>query len=150
MAESLTIALRVSGAVDYRDPSAALLELTGPVGRGLLAHMDQVGYLHAHDRDVLSVDRMGYHLTWVADVEPRLDEHELLDAAWAVLDDGRLTAIRAAIGQAPELEALIDTPVLVSAPDRVSWRCYPKHGSEAFTTAELCRDVLIELLTRLG
>jgi len=147
---TLTIALRVNGAVDSSDPAAALLELTGPFSRKLLAHMDQVGQLRAADAEVLSVNRAGYHLTWLVDVEPRLDEHELLDDAWALLEGDRVAGIRDAIDQDPELQARIDAPVLVCEPDRVSWRCYPKHGDETFTTPDLRRDTLLELLARLG
>ncbi len=150
MSHILTIALRVSGAVDSSDPAAALLELTGPLGRKLLARMDQVGQLHTADPEVLSVDRAGYQLTWLVDVEPRLDEHELLDDAWALLEDDRAAGIRAAIDQDPELQARIDAPVLVCEPDRVCWRCYPKHGDETFTTPDLRRDTLVELMARPG
>jgi hypothetical protein len=147
---TLTIALRVNDAVNSSDPAAALLELTGPFGRKLLAHMDQVGQLRAADPEVLSVDRAGYHLTWLVDVEPRLDEHELLDDAWALLEGDRVAGIRDAIDQDPELQARIDAPVLVCEPDRVSWRCYPKHGDETFTTPDLRRDTLLELLAWPG
>src|SRR6266542_166775 len=84
--DTLTIALRVSGAVDSLDPAAALLELTGPLGRKLLACMDQVGQLHADDPDVQSVDRTGYHLTWLVDADPPLDQNELQGHDWALLE----------------------------------------------------------------
>jgi hypothetical protein len=149
VADTLTIALRVNGAVSFSDPSAALLDLTRPFGRRLLAWMDQVSQLRAADPDVLSVDRAAHHLTWLVDVEPRLDEHELLDDDWAPLEDNRVAAIRDAIDRDPELRARIDAPVLVCEPDRVSWRCYPRHGDETFTTPDLRRDTLQELLARL-
>ena len=94
VSHTLTIALRVNGAVSSLDPAAALLELNEPFGRKLLAYMDQVGQLHTADPDVLSVDRMGYHLTWLVDVQPRLDEHELLDQYWALLEGERPASIR--------------------------------------------------------
>jgi hypothetical protein len=149
VADTLTIALRVNGAVRFSDPSAVLLDLTRPFGRELLAWMDQVSQLRTADPDVLSVDRVGYHLTWLVDVEPRLDEHELLDDDWAELEDNRVAAIRDAIDRDPELRARIDAPVLVCEPDRLSWRCYPRHGDETFTTPDLRRDTLLDLLARL-
>ena len=130
VSHTLTIVLRVNGAVSALDPAAALLELTEPFGRRLLAYMDQVGQLHAADPDVLSVDRLGHHLTWLVDVHPRLDEHELLDQSWALLEGERVTSIRDAIDRDPELEAYVDAPVLVCEPDRVSWRGHPKEGDE--------------------
>ena len=146
---TLTIALRVDGAVSFSDPSAALLDLTGPFGRRLLAGMDQVSQLRAADPAVVSVDRVGYHLTWLVDVAPRLDEQELLDDDWAPLEDNRVAAIRDTIDRDPELRARIDAPVLVCEPDRLSWRCYPRHGDETFTTPDLRRDTLLDLLARL-
>ena len=149
MADTLTIALRVNGAVRFSDPSAVLLDLTRPFGRELLAWMDQVSQLRAADADVLSVDRTGYHLTWLVDIDPRLDEHELLDGDWALLEDNRVAAIRDTIDRDSELRARIDAPVLVCEPDRLSWRCYPRHGDETFTTPDLRRDTLLDLLARL-
>jgi hypothetical protein len=150
LAQTLTIALRVSGAVTCLDPAAALLELTPSLGRRLLAHMDQVGQLQAADQDVLSVDRAGHHLTWLVDVDPPLDEDELLDSDWAVLEGDRLASIQRAVARDPEAEARIDGPVLVCGSDRIAWLCYPKHGDEAFRTPDLRRDTLVELLTRLS
>ena len=95
------------------------------------------------------MDRAGYHLTWLVDVAPRLDEQELLDDDWAELEDNRVAAIRDAIDRDPELRARIDAPVLVCEPDRLSWRCYPRHGDETFTTPDLRRDTLVDLLARL-
>jgi hypothetical protein len=150
MPDRLTIALRVDGAVDCRDPAAALLEVTGPLVRTLLAHMDQVGELRTADPEVLTVDRRSDQLTWLVDVDPRLDDNELLDHAWAVLEGDRLTAIQAAIASDPQLQADYDGSVLVCWCDGLSWRCYPKHGDEIFTTPELRRDTLTHLLAQLG
>ncbi len=147
--DTLTIALRVSGAVDSLDPAAALLELTEPLGRKLLACMDQVGQLHADDPDVQSVDRTGYHLTWLVDADPPLDQNELRGRDWALLEGERLASILGAVQRDPELEARVDAPVLVCQADRLSWRCCPKHGDEVFTTPDLRRDTLVELLARL-
>lgn len=149
VSHTLTIVLRVNGAVSSLDPVAALLELTEPFGRRLLAYIDQVGQLHAADPDVLSVDRLGHHLTWLVDVHPRLDEHELLDQSWALLEGERVTRIRDAIDRDQELEAYVDAPVLVCEPDRVSWRGHPKEGDETFTTPDLLRDTLLELVAGL-
>lgn len=157
MADTLTIALRVNGAVDANDPAAALLELTGPLGRRLLAYMDQVRNLQIQtevpEEDVLSVDRVGRHLTWLVDVEPPLDQHELLRHDWVVLETERLASIRHAIQVDPQVAAAVDAATLVVGPDRISWYSYPRHSDEAFpvfTTPELRRDTLSELLAHLG
>jgi hypothetical protein len=157
MPDTLTIALRGHGAVDASDPAAALLALTGPLGRRLLAYMDQARDLQAQcevpEEGVLSVDRLGRHLTWLVDVEPPLDQHELLRHDWVVLEAERLTSILHAIQLDPQLAAAVDAATLVVGPDRISWRSYPRHADEeftTFTTPELRRDTLNELLARLG
>jgi hypothetical protein len=60
-----------------------------------------------------------------------------------------VAGIRGAINRDPELEAYVDAPVLVCQPDRVSWRGYPKKGDETFTTPDLLRGTLLELLAGL-
>jgi hypothetical protein len=157
MADTLTIALRVNGAVDASDPAAALLDLTGPLGRRLLAYMDQVRDLQAQAQDpqegVLSMDRLGPHLTWLVDVEPPLDQHELVRHDWVVLEAERLASILHAIQGHPQVAARVDAATLVVGPDRISWYSYPRHSDEAFpvfTTPELRRDTLSELLAHLG
>jgi hypothetical protein len=152
MPDVVTIALRVTGAVCALDPAAALLELTEPSGRKLLGYMDHVRHerLAETGADVVSVSRVGDQLTWLVDVEPRLDEHELLRHDWAVLEDDRVASIRGAIDQDPELEARVAAPVLVCHADTLSWQCHPKQGGEPFCTPSLGRGALVALLTRLG
>jgi hypothetical protein len=156
MADTLTIALRVKGAVLASDPAAALLELTAPLGRRLLAYMDQVRDLQTQSEvpleEVRSVDRGGSHLTWLVDVAPPLDQNELLRHDWALLQGDRLASILAAIEAAPELPAKVDAATLVVGPDRISWRSYAKHSDddEPFITPDLRRDTLADLLAQLG
>jgi hypothetical protein len=150
--DNLTVALRVEGAVNSLDPAFALLELTPELGATLLGYLDQFDQLHATDPELLAVDRIGYHLTWVADlaVEPRLDEDELLDDAWRELGDQRLADVQAALGSDPEAEARVDGQVLVVSTDSVSWRGWSKHGDVRFTTPSIGRQDLEELVGRHG
>jgi hypothetical protein len=161
MPDTLTIALRVNGAVDAGDPAAALLDLTAPLGRRLLAYMDQVRDLQTQEpvpeEGVRSVDRRGSHLTWLVDVDPPLDHHELQGHDWALLEGDRLAGILHALEVDPAVAAAVDAATLVVGPDRISWYSHPSrwyshpsHGDEAFTIPELRRDTLADLLTRLG
>lgn len=152
MPDTLTIALRVRGAVLSSDPAFALLEVTQALGRQLLAHLDQIAQLHAEDERVRSLERTGDDLTWLADVDPPLDQHELRRRTEAVLEGERLAGILHAVDRDPELQASIEDPVLVCHQDgTLWWRCYPRYSDDdvVFTTAYLSRDTLMGLLARL-
>jgi hypothetical protein len=151
MPDAITVALRVEGGTT-QDPSAALLELTEPLARRLLARVDQVTALCAEDPEIRHVTLRGAQLTWLnsswEDASPdatELSDEELLDDEWSEVSAERLAEIRAVLAADPEVETRVEGEALIVGPEGVSWRSYPKHGGETFVTATLSREDLVEL-----
>jgi hypothetical protein len=142
-AAPLTVALRVAGSQCDLDPSAALLELDEQQARHLLREMDQVAALGADDDRLISVDRTDRRVTYLAG--SGLDDDDVLDDDWALLDAARAGEILA--GQGDELR--LDGETRVTTATSVHWRCYPKHGDGEFSTSELSRADLQRLLQML-